>query len=379
MKSLSIKKLNYKSKIDINTSRTNNTSNNYMTAFSTESSKVYQLPPIKKDLYKKLLMQHSSVLSKYISNFISNYTKTAEELNNINPELNSKILSKKNSINSNDEKINIKKTIREKNETEKSNIEKDNTNILCLSERENISKIPKINKRNPDTNFDRKLLYITEIQKNKKNMSPGINLKKIKSKIKINKNISLKKSSPNINIIFPKGTETFLPKSIDKDQGLTFTDLKKLDKYFRRTKTYQPNILADWKERAGIDIKQIKKNYISDVENDVEYQSKVLQDQVKLLEGNIKYFNKNIITDNDFVEAFKSLSIKTKIDFNKSLEETIGILYLLPQLILLDFYELIKKFQTIRIPESEKFIDKYVFDEFDNLIYNSSINKNLDI
>ena len=305
MKSLSIKKLNYKSKIDINTSRTNNTSNNYMTAFSTESSKVYQLPPIKKDLYKKLLMQHSSVLSKYISNFISNYTKTAEELNNINPELNSKILSKKNSINSKDEKINIKKTIREKNETEKSNIEKDNTNILCLSERENISKIPKINKRNPDTNFDRKLLYITEIQKNKKNISPGLNLKKIKSKIKINKNISLKKSSPNINIIFPKGTETFLPKSIDKDQELTFTDLKKLDKYFRRTKTYQPNILADWKERAGIDIKQIKKNYISDVENDVEYQSKVLQDQVKLLEGNIKYFNKNIITDNDFVYEFK--------------------------------------------------------------------------
>ena len=373
MKSLSIKKLNYKSKIDINTSRTNNTSNNYMTAFSTESSKVYQLPPIKKDLYKKLLMQHSSVLSKYISNFISNYTKTAEELNNINPELNSKILSKKNSINSKDEKINIKKTIREKNETEKSNTEKDNTNILCLSERENISKIPKINKRNPDTNFDRKLLYITEIQKNKKNMSPGINLKKIKSKIKINKNISLKKSSPNINIIFPKGTETFLPKSIDKDQELTFTDLKKLDKYFRRTKTYQPNILADWKERAGIDIKQIKKNYISDVENDVEYQSKVLQDQVKLLEGNIKYFNKNIITDNDFVDAFKSLSIKTKIDFNKSLEETIGILYLLPQLILLDFYELIKKFETIRIPESEKFIDKYVFDEFDNLIYNCNL------
>jgi hypothetical protein len=168
MKSLSIKKLNYKSKIDINTSRTNNTSNNYMTAFSTESSKVYQLPPIKKDLYKKLLMQHSSVLSKYISNFISNYTKTAEELNNINPELNSKILSKKNSINSKDEKVNIKKTIREKNETEKSNTEKDNTNILCLSERENISKIPKINKRNPDTNFDRKLLYITEIQKKKK-------------------------------------------------------------------------------------------------------------------------------------------------------------------------------------------------------------------
>ena len=54
MKSLSIKKLNYKSKIDINTSRTNNTSNNYMTAFSTESCKVYQLPPIKKDLYKNI-------------------------------------------------------------------------------------------------------------------------------------------------------------------------------------------------------------------------------------------------------------------------------------------------------------------------------------
>lgn len=39
---------------------------------------------------------------------------------------------------------------------------------------------------------------------------------------------------------------------------------------------------------------------------------------------------------------FKSLTKKNQIDYNKSLEESIGIFYLVPQLLLLNFINLLK-------------------------------------
>jgi len=370
MKALSLDKIRDKSKTNNTTSRTNNLTNENPTVFSTDNSKIYLLPPLKRDLFKKSLMQQTSVLSKYIGDFVSNYIKSTQELTNFNSESNSKkASSKRSSINSNDIKT-IKSNIKIKNEKNLDSNSPEN-NILCLSER---SANPIINKRNSKI-INKKLLYITEFRNKKKEISPQTSFIKNKSPIKVNKNTFLKKSTPNINIIFSSGNETYIPKSIDIDQQLSLQDLKRLQKFFRRKKTYQPNILSDWKEKIGLNVKTIKKNYISEFENDVTYQSKIFKDQINLLEGNIKYFNKNFVGNLNFLKAFNSLVLKTKINFNKALEETIGIIYLLPQLILSDFYQVINKFNSIKIPDNNKFVEKYVFDEFDNLKYNCDLLK----
>ena len=101
--------------------------------------------------------------------------------------------------------------------------------------------------------------------------------------------------------------------------------------------------------------------------NDVNYQCKNFRDQEKLLEDNILHYKMNITTKSNYVEAFKSLSLINKINYNKALEETIGILLLLPLLILVDFYKLIEKFKNISVPKKEKFEEKYIFDELQNL------------
>jgi hypothetical protein len=88
---------------------------------------------------------------------------------------------------------------------------------------------------------------------------------------------------------------------------------------------------------------------------------------------NIQYYRINIITKDNFLESFKCLSLKNKISFNKALEETCGILLLLPQLILLEFFKYIESFGNLNIPNKDKFKEKYIFDETSCLIYNNKL------
>ena len=86
MKALSLDKINDKSKTNNTTFRTNNLTNENPTVFSTYNSKIYLLPPLKRDIFKKSLMQQTSVLSKYIGDFVSNYIKSTQEFKNINSD-----------------------------------------------------------------------------------------------------------------------------------------------------------------------------------------------------------------------------------------------------------------------------------------------------
>ena len=372
MKTLFLKKIKINDKTDSIISRTNsNVSKNFPTSFSTENQKVYILPPLKRNLYEMSLNHQSSVLSKYIENLVSNFIKNTKEFKDAYPLSNSKIKSNKNSKNNSKESKLIKEDIKDIKikDDNKLNNSKEKNNIICLSDR---NEIPNVKQRNINI-LKKKLLYLTETQKKEKSLSPQLSFSKNISQSISNKKMLQKQSEPNFNIKILSGNNNNIPKSIDINQELSLVDYNKLEKYFRRKKSYQPNILKNWKEKVGIDVKKLKRNYISEVENDVEYQSKELSDQMKLLEGNVKCFNKNIINNRNFEDAFNSLSLKSKINFNKALEETIGIMYLFPQLILGDFYEVIKKFKTIKIPDNSKFKEKYVFDESDNLIFNCNL------
>ena len=107
--------------------------------------------------------------------------------------------------------------------------------------------------------------------------------------------------------------------------------------------------------------------------NNIDFQAKSIHDQVRLLNDNISYYKLNVITKENYVEAFKSLLLKSQIKYNKYLEETIGIILLLPQLLLLEFYHYVEKLNGINVPDKRKFKEKYIFDEVECLFENNKI------
>ena len=147
-----------------------------------------------------------------------------------------------------------------------------------------------------------------------------------------------------------------------------------LTKCFRRIRTYQPHVNENWKFKLGLThTSQNTFSGITTMINNIDFQAKSIHDQVRLLNDNISYYKLNVITKENYVEAFKSLSLKSQIKYNKYLEETIGIILLLPQLLLLEFYHYVEKLNGINVPDKRKFKEKYIFDEVECLFENNKI------
>ena len=143
---------------------------------------------------------------------------------------------------------------------------------------------------------------------------------------------------------------------------------------FRRTRIYQPIISENWKFKNGLRITIGSDNTNSlSLKNDVEYQYKIINDEFKLLEDNYTYYKTRIIIRDFYYDSFKSMSLTSKIKYNKCLEESIGILYILPELLLVEFYRLIKNYSGVDIPNPALLKEKYVFDEVKNLKYNNNL------
>ena len=308
---------------------------------STEEAKLFNLPPIEKNLYHKAIMQPTSILTRYLEKHTQNFLRSTEEEMNKPIKIKTNIKSKRNlNENKNDEQNSEKGTKREKD-------------MNCITDRSLKNK------------FDKKLLYLTETKNITRSPS-----KKTSSKSSSNKNLSIKYDD-NLSDLFSRDKN--IPDEIRVEEELSYEKMKKLEKHFRRVKNYQPKIYTNWKSKCGLSVTVGGIVSHSPIQNDIEYQSKIFRDQSKLLEDNILYYKMNITTKQNYIESFKSLSLISKINYNKALEETIGIILLLPQLILLDFYNLIKKFENISIPKQKKFEKKYVFDEVENLYFNNNL------
>ena len=162
--------------------------------------------------------------------------------------------------------------------------------------------------------------------------------------------------------------------SLTLDHGIREGHLNVLMNKFRRIRTYQPVISENWKFNNGlrVTIGKQKMNALP-IKDDVEYQFKIINDEYKLLEDNYIYYKSKVITSDDFYRSFRTMPLISKINFNKMLEESIGILYILPQMLLLEFYKLIKNYSSVNIPNPELFKEKYVFDEVQSLNYNNSL------
>ena len=148
----------------------------------------------------------------------------------------------------------------------------------------------------------------------------------------------------------------------------------KIKNNYSRLRTYQPIISENWKYRNGLRLSlgTDKKNS-SPIQNDIEYQYKIINDEYKLLEDNYNFYTTRVIRKANYYEAFSSSSLMSKINYNKALEETIGILYILPQLLLLEFYKLIKNYSGVKVPNKKLLKEKIINDEDKNLSYNNTL------
>ena len=156
--------------------------------------------------------------------------------------------------------------------------------------------------------------------------------------------------------------------TISIDRILNKNQFKILNSTFHRLRTYQPKITKNWKLNNGVSIGQSKVN--SFMPDDVDYQKNLFNDQFKLLVDNYQYYKSKILANEDFINAFKSLNLKAKIEFNKCLEEVCGLLILLPSNILAEFYKYI---EYLKAPSKSNFKEKYIFDEVNCLYQNNKL------
>ena len=194
----------------------------------------------------------------------------------------------------------------------------------------------------------------------------------------INNNISSELSKDNqieenkIHLTEENTIKKERPRKIDSDMSidkiLNKNQFKIVNSTFHRLRTYHPKIEKNWKLSNGVSIVNNKTSLT--VPYDAEYQSKIFHDQYKLLVDNYHYYKMKIVANDDFNEAFKSLNLKTKIEFNKNLEEICGLLILLPRHILAEFFKYI---EYLKAPSKSSLKDKYIFDEVSCLYYNNKL------
>lgn len=294
------------------------------------------LPPIDSNIKKLALQKPTSILNKFIikhARDIISYTEN--DLNN------AIIVQSKYKIDEN------------KNEISNNNGHKD---IILKSEKNINNKEFKIKNNKINKKSSGVLLTNIDEKKKSKNINNLFNVKED------NNNNQTKISRYRSIISSLKRNST-----IRKDKAI------KLSSYFRRICSYQPDIKLNWKYRFGLKFHLGNSDDINNANSDIYSQIKILDNHYNLLFNDINYYKNTIVKNINYYPSFESLSLMQKINYNKSLEETIGILFILPKLFLNEFYGLINNSYKVKIPKLEDLEDKYVFNEFENLKDNNKL------
>ena len=349
----SIGSRNYNSndKIYITTNNSNKTSN---TKTNTISSYCY-LPPIDKSIKRLAMQKPTSILTKFIS-------KHAKDLVNFTK----KSLKKQNAIR--------EKYYNGNNEVELKS--KSQKYVSLKSEEKNLDQAKLRLKSRKKMNIVSLGVLLKNVGKNQKLKNLDIN----KNEYINNDNLNTSEDNDiNINDLYDKyNAETsrrknFLIKSLSKKSKITKEKAQKLSTHFRRLCSFQPKIKLNWKFRNGLKSKLFGPNDYKIAGKDIDSQAQIIDSHYRLLFNDIDYYRSTIMLNNNYFPSFENSSLTQKINYNKSLEETIGILVLLPKLLLNDFYELINNSYGSIIPKEKKFEDKYVFDEVENLRDNNKL------
>ena len=326
----------------------------------------YLLPLIDKSIATTAYHKPTSILTRYISYHAHKLIKTTEEnikkpafLDSIEKQFMSKKSKNKKIVNKTQQpkSKNISNELNEDNSDSKDKETKRIKNFyLTAQDTKDVS--PKSKNNNSISNNYYKKLQ-TESNNNWNN--------------DLDFNFFEKNLNGDKNTFGYGGIRRKFESSMSLDRQLNKDKQNLLNNTFHRLRTYQPKIEENWKSTHGLTINVGAMVPRSRMDGDIEYQHKSLHDQFKLLVDNIQYYKMSIVSKDNYIEAFKCLSLKNKINYNKALEEACGLLLLLPQLILLEFYKYIERFENLNMPDKNKFKDKYIFDEVSCLYYNNNL------
>ena len=255
--------------------------------------------------------------------------------------------------------------------------------------------LPPINTDNKNINLIEPHSILTKFIRERKNNFIRYVEEELKRPIKINiNNIRNKKENKLISkndkagnvFITEKSMSRITSSNKDKETDSQNNDFnsrvntipnepKKFNKFlnsYSRLRSYQPIISENWKYKSGLRLSVgSDKINSSPMQNDIDYQFKIINDEYRLLEDNYTFYIKKVIPKPNYYPSFSSNSLILQINYNKALEETIGILYILPQLLLGEFYKLIKNYSGVKIPKKRLLKETIIKDEDKCLSYNN--------
>ena len=359
-------KLNYTSLTKTkNINRPISTSKNDLSFFQkTKGGPFYLLPLIDKNITNIAYHKPTSILTKYISDQAHKIIQKTEEdlkkpiiIENIKKKIKNNSMSHKGNNQ-------LKNMARSRNKTVSDEINIKDLDKLKVKDKEKrkINNFYLTAQNQKDTSTNSRINTNGNEYSNKVSTEPNI-LDNDKQQNKNEERLSIRQS----------GIKKKHESSMSLDRKLTKEKAKFLSSTFRRIRSYQPKIEENWKFAYGLTVNVGPKIPIPGLDNSIEHQSKLINDQYKLLVDNIFHYRMSIITKDNYLDSFKCLSLKNKISYNKALEEVCGLLLLLPQLILVEFYKYIEKFEGMSVPNKKKFKDKYIFDEISCLLYNNKL------
>lgn len=325
------------------------------------------LPIIHSSFRTKESLEPTSLLTKFIINHTSKIIKSSNE-DFIKPHfgLKSKLLFQ-------------------------SKIKGRNDNIYKMHESQSVKILR--NKKDAISSSGSQKLFITERNKENNNMNNERNLNDNIPSIKMSRNrseeiILNEKEKNNMNIPYSSlisdnanSSSPLTPKFNDSQEqqknilnNINTNSNTNDDKYSRlcsyesiKDKNNRKNLKSSFKKS-----KSELMDYFHIYNSDIEYQSKIFNEQFGLLKQNFKQY-KSFINKNDFINIFKSISLNSKIKFNKALEEICGILNKLPKIFLGKHYNLMKVLTKIEVPNEKNFYSRIVNDEVLNVINNNNL------
>ena len=102
----------------------------------------------------------------------------------------------------------------------------------------------------------------------------------------------------------------------------------------------------------------------------MDFQSRYIKDEMRILLDNIQYMKTNLLCTNDVVTAIKNKDLHFQININKSIEETCGFLDLLSRYILCDYYNYSEHFISIESANYHDMKPTTVTNEVDCFVIN---------
>ena len=334
---------------------------------------------------KTIIGKPVSLMSKLLKNYKPNYSDKIKEEQTIiklsklkSRNTRNSLLIKSHSLNNifnlpRKEMKNKQKSIfiteKDKNEIGLLNnkIRSNNINILD-NIKENIFEEDKLNFEN---NKDEEITNIKSIKTTSENDKDSLindkdlysindRIQKTNSSSVISNNINNKTNDKNITKNMSTVTNSSNSSSlISNNYNIHYKRLRKFVNPFSKEEPKDKNIETRIK---NIDITE-NNNLINLLyENNIKFQAKIFDEQVRLFNGCYKEY-KLLNSDINFLEVFKSKTLFTKIKYNKRIEETCSILYYLPKFILKDWHDLMLNLEKIHVPAQKSFISEYIIDE----------------